>query len=215
MGCTAHSRRVAQARLCGRAVAVAKYMAGTDGRPSGQRWGTFLRNHLILCPLGADFSNRDRLGRRGIGLVMPKKWQREFQSRRISPKSCALRPHGFSGQRPGRQVFFCRGSRAMARVSKGDRETGADGAATIKLTHYRRQGYCPNSGASVRRARGWARTRPWSGRCSERVSLSPSHSCPDCTTITSGYDFRKRQVPRIGQLRCGIKDIGGNSVRGV
>ena len=144
-----------------------------------------------------------------------EKWQREFQSRRISPKSCALRPHGFSGQRPGRQVFFCRGSRAMARVSKGDRETGADGAATIKLTHYRRQGYCPNSGASVRRARGWARTRPWSGRCSERVSLSPSQSCPDCTTITSGYDFRKRQVPRIGQLRCGIKDIGGNSVRGV
>ena len=81
----------------------------------------------------------------------------------------------------------------MARVSKDDRETGADGAATIKLTHYRRQGYCPNSGASVRRARGWARTRPWSGRCSERVSLSPSQSCPDCTTITSGDDFRKRQ----------------------
>ena len=25
---------------------VAKYMAGIDGRPSGQRWGTFLRNHL-------------------------------------------------------------------------------------------------------------------------------------------------------------------------
>jgi len=25
---------------------VAKYMAGTDGRPSGQSWGTFLRNHL-------------------------------------------------------------------------------------------------------------------------------------------------------------------------
>ena len=25
---------------------VAKYMASTDGRPSGQRWGTFLRNHL-------------------------------------------------------------------------------------------------------------------------------------------------------------------------
>ena len=49
MGCTAHSRRVAQARLLGFAVAqstVAKYMAGTDGRPSGQRWGTFLRNHL-------------------------------------------------------------------------------------------------------------------------------------------------------------------------
>ena len=25
---------------------VAKYMAGIDGRPSGQSWGTFLRNHL-------------------------------------------------------------------------------------------------------------------------------------------------------------------------
>ena len=25
---------------------VAKYMAGTDDRPRGQRWGTFLRNHL-------------------------------------------------------------------------------------------------------------------------------------------------------------------------
>jgi hypothetical protein len=25
---------------------VAKYMASTDGRPSGQSWGTFLRNHL-------------------------------------------------------------------------------------------------------------------------------------------------------------------------
>ncbi len=25
---------------------VAKYMARTDGRPSGQSWGTFLRNHL-------------------------------------------------------------------------------------------------------------------------------------------------------------------------
>jgi hypothetical protein len=25
---------------------VAKYMASTDGRPPGQRWGTFLRNHL-------------------------------------------------------------------------------------------------------------------------------------------------------------------------
>jgi hypothetical protein len=25
---------------------VAKYMASTDGRPCGQRWGTFLRNHL-------------------------------------------------------------------------------------------------------------------------------------------------------------------------
>jgi hypothetical protein len=25
---------------------VAKYMASPDGRPSGQRWGTFLQNHL-------------------------------------------------------------------------------------------------------------------------------------------------------------------------
>ena len=25
---------------------VAKYMARTNGRPSGQRWGTFVRNHL-------------------------------------------------------------------------------------------------------------------------------------------------------------------------
>jgi hypothetical protein len=25
---------------------VTKYMAGTDGRPCGQSWGTFLRNHL-------------------------------------------------------------------------------------------------------------------------------------------------------------------------
>jgi hypothetical protein len=25
---------------------VANYIAGTDGRPSGQRWGTFLRNDL-------------------------------------------------------------------------------------------------------------------------------------------------------------------------
>jgi hypothetical protein len=25
---------------------LAKYMASADDRPSGQRWGTFLRNHL-------------------------------------------------------------------------------------------------------------------------------------------------------------------------
>jgi hypothetical protein len=34
---------------------VAKYMARPDGRPSGQSWGTFLRNHLpqiaaMTCP---------------------------------------------------------------------------------------------------------------------------------------------------------------------
>src|SRR5262249_223915 len=40
----------------------------------------------------------------------------------------------------------------------------------------------------------WAKTRPWVGRCSGAVLLSPSRSCPDCTTITSGYNFRKGQV---------------------
>src|SRR5262249_35568740 len=40
----------------------------------------------------------------------------------------------------------------------------------------------------------WAKTRPWVERCSGAVLLSPSRSCPDCTTITSGYNFRKGQV---------------------
>src|SRR5215472_2713081 len=46
LGCPAHSRRVAQARLCGRSVDRDQVLAGTDGRPCGQSWGTFLRNHL-------------------------------------------------------------------------------------------------------------------------------------------------------------------------
>jgi len=39
----------------------------------------------------------------------------------------------------------------------------------------------------------WARMRPWDARSSGAVSLSPSQSCPGCTTNTSGYDFRKGQ----------------------
>jgi transposase InsO family protein len=46
LGRAAHSWRVAQARLAVAQSTVAKYMAGTDGRPCGQSWGTFLRNHL-------------------------------------------------------------------------------------------------------------------------------------------------------------------------
>src|SRR5262249_30392772 len=43
----------------------------------------------------------------------------------------------------------------------------------------------------------WAKTRPWVERCSGAVLLSPSRSCPDCTTITSGYNFRKGHVERL------------------
>jgi hypothetical protein len=39
----------------------------------------------------------------------------------------------------------------------------------------------------------WARMRPWAGRSSGPVSLSPSQSCPACIINTSGYDFRKGQ----------------------
>src|SRR5262245_11898745 len=39
----------------------------------------------------------------------------------------------------------------------------------------------------------WARTRPWVGQSSALASLSLSQSCLGCTTITSGYDFRKGQ----------------------
>src|SRR5438132_796966 len=50
----------------------------------------------------------------------------------------------------------------------------------------------------------WARMRPWVGRSSGPVSLSPSRSCPGCTTNTSGYDFRKGQAQlnalALGQL---------------
>src|SRR5262245_37451800 len=44
------------------------------------------------------------------------------------------------------------------------------------------------------RTQRWARTRPWVGRSSGPVPLSPSRFCPDYTTITSGCDFRKAQV---------------------
>ncbi len=40
----------------------------------------------------------------------------------------------------------------------------------------------------------WARMRLWVGRSSGPVSLSPSQSCLGCTTITSGYEFRKGQI---------------------
>jgi hypothetical protein len=46
LGCTAHLWRTAQARLYAVAQStVAKYMA-KKGDPSGQRWSTFLRNHM-------------------------------------------------------------------------------------------------------------------------------------------------------------------------
>src|ERR1700730_9386901 len=40
----------------------------------------------------------------------------------------------------------------------------------------------------------WARMRPLDARSIGAVSLSPSQSCPGCTTNTSGYDFRKGQA---------------------
>src|SRR5215472_11341893 len=46
LGCPAHSRRVAQARLCGRSVD-RDQVHGRDRRPPvWSSWGTFLRNHL-------------------------------------------------------------------------------------------------------------------------------------------------------------------------
>src|SRR4029077_19279930 len=39
----------------------------------------------------------------------------------------------------------------------------------------------------------WARMRPWVGRCSAPVLLSPFPSCQGYITITSGCDFRKGQ----------------------
>src|SRR5215467_10107753 len=39
----------------------------------------------------------------------------------------------------------------------------------------------------------WVKTRRWVGQSSGPAPLSPSQSCPACTTITSGYDFRKGQ----------------------
>ena len=42
----------------------------------------------------------------------------------------------------------------------------------------------------------WAKTRPPVGRSSGPVPLSASQSCPGCTTIMSGYNFRKGQVEK-------------------
>ena len=42
----------------------------------------------------------------------------------------------------------------------------------------------------------WATMRPWAGRSSGPVSLSPSQSCPGCTINTSGSNFRKGQAAR-------------------
>src|SRR5262245_45491758 len=47
----------------------------------------------------------------------------------------------------------------------------------------------------------WAKTRRWVGQSSGPAPLSPSQSCPACTTITSGYDFRKGQDMRNTFLR--------------
>src|SRR2546425_1701135 len=50
------------------------------------------------------------------------------------------------------------------------------------------------------------KTRLWVERCSGPVSLSPSRSCPGCTIITSGYDFRKGQPSKAegGELRFAL-----------
>src|SRR5262245_52737409 len=53
----------------------------------------------------------------------------------------------------------------------------------------------------------WAKTRPWVGRCSGAVLLSPSRSCPDYTIITFGYDFRKAQVFNLKPTRR-LEQIG-------
>jgi transposase InsO family protein len=45
----------------------------------------------------------------------------------------------------------------------------------------------------VRTHLAWAKTRRWVGQSSGPAPSSPSQSCPACTTITSGYDFRKGQ----------------------
>jgi hypothetical protein len=41
----------------------------------------------------------------------------------------------------------------------------------------------------------WAKTRPQVGQSSGPAPLSLSRSCPGCTTIMSGYDFRNGQAP--------------------
>jgi hypothetical protein len=43
----------------------------------------------------------------------------------------------------------------------------------------------------VRTHLAWAKMRPWTGQFNGPATLSPSQSCPGCTTITSGYNFWK------------------------
>jgi transposase len=49
--------------------------------------------------------------------------------------------------------------------------------------------------------------RPSVVRSSGPVSLSPSQSCPACTTNTSGYDFRKGQAEEFGVSRERVRQI--------
>ena len=58
---------------------------------------------------------------------------------------------------------------------------------------------------TIRSARTWpwAKIRPWVGQCSGPAPLSPSQSCPACTTTTSGYDFRKGHLEKIGVTSLG------------
>src|SRR5436309_15263614 len=50
---------------------------------------------------------------------------------------------------------------------------------------------------TIRRARTWhyRKMHPYIEQSNRPVSLSPSQSCPGCTTNTSGYDFRKGHLP--------------------
>src|SRR5260370_37872267 len=50
---------------------------------------------------------------------------------------------------------------------------------------------------TIRRAHTWhyRKIRPCIEQSNGPVSLSPSQSCPDCITNTSGYDFRKGHPP--------------------
>ena len=56
----------------------------------------------------------------------------------------------------------------------------------------------------MRSARTWryAKTRPQVGQSSGPAPLLLSQSCPDCTTITSGYDFRKGQLHGLRSHSC-------------
>src|SRR5262245_33339894 len=62
----------------------------------------------------------------------------------------------------------------------------------------------------------WGKTRPPVGQSSGPAPLLLSQSCPGCTTITSGYDFREGQeaatrLPRAAQLSQvpGLASVGG------